>query len=107
MTEVTTLPGHYNFGVGLQNNATAGKNFDRLPSGPDITPPDTLETEHFAEGQVFTLIICTAKGKSQFLGCLLRASGFFGISDSKRYNTWSISNKQLTTHTVSLTGIYT
>ena len=89
----------------LTKHATAGKNFDRLPSGPDITPPDILETEHFAEGQVFTLIICTAQGKSQFLRCLVRASGFFCVSDSKRYTTQSISYKQLTTHTVSLTGI--
>lgn len=91
----------------LTKHATAGKNFDRLPSGPDITPPDILETKHFAEGQVFTLIICTAKGKSQFLRCLVRASGFFCISDSKRYTTRSISYKQLTPHPVSVTGIYT
>lgn len=52
------------------------KSSGRPPSHPDITPPDISEPECCREGQVFTLIICTAKGKSRILRCLLRAQGF-------------------------------
>lgn len=49
---------------------------ERPPSDADITPPDISEPERRVEGQLFTLIICTAKGKACILRCLLRAQGF-------------------------------
>lgn len=69
----------------LTKHAMAEENSDHLPSSPDIPPLDVFE--HFTEGQVFTLIMCTAKRKSQLLKGLSRASGFFCTSDNKRCST--------------------